>query len=63
MTHTQGKKVALITAQTVAWRVAVTQAFLPLLKEAPSAGIVNVSSALGSLTLNSDPSFSVPWWF
>lgn len=37
--------------------LAVTQAFLPLLREAPSARIVNVSSGLGSLTLNSDPEF------
>jgi NAD(P)-dependent dehydrogenase (short-subunit alcohol dehydrogenase family) len=35
--------------------VAVTQAMLPLLRKAPSARIVNVSSDLGSLTLNSDP--------
>jgi NAD(P)-dependent dehydrogenase (short-subunit alcohol dehydrogenase family) len=35
--------------------VAVTQAMLPLLRAAPSARIVNVSSGLGSLTLNSDP--------
>jgi NAD(P)-dependent dehydrogenase (short-subunit alcohol dehydrogenase family) len=37
--------------------VAVTQAMLPLLREAPAARIVNVSSAVGSLTLNSDPAF------
>lgn len=37
--------------------LSVTQAFLPLLREAPSARIVNVSSAIGSLTLNSDPAF------
>jgi NAD(P)-dependent dehydrogenase (short-subunit alcohol dehydrogenase family) len=35
--------------------VAVTQAMLPLLRKAPSARIVNVSSGLGSLTQNSDP--------
>jgi NAD(P)-dependent dehydrogenase (short-subunit alcohol dehydrogenase family) len=39
--------------------VAVTQAMLPLLHEAPAARIVNVSSGAGSLTLNSDPAF--PW--
>jgi len=39
--------------------VAVTQAMLPLLREAPAARIVNVSSGAGSLTLNSDPAF--PW--
>ena len=35
--------------------IAVTQAMLPLLREAPAARIVNVSSSVGSLTLNSDP--------
>lgn len=35
--------------------VAVTQAFLPLLKKAEAPRIVNVSSGLGSLTLNMDP--------
>ncbi|MCJ8138283.1 SDR family oxidoreductase [Falsirhodobacter halotolerans] len=33
----------------------VTQAMLPLLRQAPAARIVNVSSSLGSLTLNGDP--------
>jgi len=35
--------------------IAVTQAMLPLLREAHAARIVNVSSGVGSLTLNSDP--------
>ena len=35
--------------------IAVTQAMLPLLREAPAGRIVNVSSSTGSLTLNSDP--------
>ena len=35
--------------------LAVTQAFLPLLQKAAAARIVTVSSALGSLTVNSDP--------
>lgn len=35
--------------------LAVTQALLPLLRQSESAHIVNVSSGLGSLTLNSDP--------
>jgi NAD(P)-dependent dehydrogenase (short-subunit alcohol dehydrogenase family) len=35
--------------------IAVTQAMLPLLREAPAGRIVNVSSSVGSLTLNSDP--------
>ena len=37
--------------------VAVTQAMLPLLREAPAARIVNVSSGAGSLTRNSNPAF------
>ena len=37
--------------------LAVTQAMLPLLREASSARILNVSSGVGSLTLNSDPTF------
>ena len=39
--------------------LAVYQAMLPLLRKAPAARIVNVSSGVGSLTLNSDPGF--PW--
>lgn len=35
--------------------LAVTQAMLPLLRLAPAARIVNVSSALGSLAVNGDP--------
>jgi NAD(P)-dependent dehydrogenase (short-subunit alcohol dehydrogenase family) len=35
--------------------LAVTQAMLPLLRRSASARIVNVSSGLGSLTLNGDP--------
>jgi NAD(P)-dependent dehydrogenase (short-subunit alcohol dehydrogenase family) len=38
--------------------VAVTQAMLPLLRKAPSASIVNVSSGLGSLTKSSDPAWT-----
>jgi NAD(P)-dependent dehydrogenase (short-subunit alcohol dehydrogenase family) len=34
--------------------IAVTQAMLPLLREAPAARVVNVSSSSGSLTLNSN---------
>jgi len=45
--------------------VEVTQAFLPLLKAAPAARIVNVSSLLGSITMHVDPTspiygFKVP---
>jgi NAD(P)-dependent dehydrogenase (short-subunit alcohol dehydrogenase family) len=36
--------------------LAVTQAMLPLVRKAPSGRIVMVSSGLGSLTLNADPS-------
>jgi NAD(P)-dependent dehydrogenase (short-subunit alcohol dehydrogenase family) len=36
--------------------LAVTQAMLPLLREATAARIVNLSSSLGSLTLNGDAS-------
>lgn len=35
--------------------LAVTQAMLPLLRLAPAARIVNLSSALGSLSVNGDP--------
>jgi NAD(P)-dependent dehydrogenase (short-subunit alcohol dehydrogenase family) len=38
--------------------VRVTQAFLPLLRRSDAGRIVNMSSGLGSLTLNSDPSWS-----
>jgi NAD(P)-dependent dehydrogenase (short-subunit alcohol dehydrogenase family) len=37
--------------------LSVYQAMLPLLRESSDARIVNVSSAVGSLTLNADPSF------
>ena len=39
--------------------LAVTQAMLPLLRETPGSRIVNVSSGVGSLTMNSDP--ASPW--
>ena len=39
--------------------LAVTQAMLPLLREAPAARIVNVSSGAGSLTRNANPAH--PW--
>jgi NAD(P)-dependent dehydrogenase (short-subunit alcohol dehydrogenase family) len=38
--------------------LAVYQAMLPLLRATPGARIVNVSSAVGSLTTNSDPAFA-----
>ncbi len=37
---------------------AVTRALLPLLRKSPSGRIVNLSSGLGSLTQNSDPSWA-----
>lgn len=36
----------------------VTQAMLPLLKAAPAARIVNISSGLGSMALNEDPEWA-----
>jgi NAD(P)-dependent dehydrogenase (short-subunit alcohol dehydrogenase family) len=38
--------------------LAIYQAMLPLLREAPHARIVNVSSGVGSLTTNSNPAFA-----
>lgn len=38
--------------------LAVYQAMLPMLREAPVARIVNVSSGLGSLTMNADPNYA-----
>ena len=38
--------------------IAVTRAFLPLIKKSENGRIVNVSSGLGSLTQNSDPDWS-----
>lgn len=37
--------------------IAVTQAMLPLLREAPAGRIVNLGSSSGSLTLNANPSY------
>lgn len=37
--------------------ISVTQAMLPLLKESPAGRIVNVSSGVGSLTINSNPEY------
>jgi NAD(P)-dependent dehydrogenase (short-subunit alcohol dehydrogenase family) len=59
-----------VSAQTLeTWRstfdtnlfalIAVTQAFLPLLRESAAGRIVNVSSILGSLTLHSDPASDI----
>ncbi|WP_442591207.1 SDR family NAD(P)-dependent oxidoreductase [Pedobacter sp. AW31-3R] len=52
--------IAVISEMRTVWdtnvfgTLAVTQAFLPLLRKSTAARIVTVSSALGSLTLNSD---------
>jgi NAD(P)-dependent dehydrogenase (short-subunit alcohol dehydrogenase family) len=43
--------------------LAVYQAMLPLLRESPDARIVNVSSGLGSLTVNADPAFAYRSFF
>jgi len=43
--------------------IAVTQAMLPLLREAPAARIVNVSSAAGSLTRKADQANRSPIMF
>ncbi|MBL6081700.1 SDR family NAD(P)-dependent oxidoreductase [Belnapia sp. T18] len=37
--------------------LAVYQAMVPILRKTPNSRIINVSSGMGSLTLNSDPSF------
>jgi len=37
--------------------LAVYQAMLPLLRESSDARIINVSSAVGSLTSNADPAY------
>ncbi|MGS2737696.1 SDR family NAD(P)-dependent oxidoreductase [Sinomicrobium sp. M5D2P17] len=61
MLEAQKPSVVSITDMRVVWdtnvfgTLAVTQAFLPLLRKSEKARIVTVSSALGSLTLNSNP--------
>jgi NAD(P)-dependent dehydrogenase (short-subunit alcohol dehydrogenase family) len=39
--------------------LAVYQAMVPILRDTPHARIVNISSGMGSLTLNSDPNFAL----
>ena len=51
-------EVRVIWGTNVFGVLAVTQALLPLLREAPAARIVNVSSGVGSLTRNSDPAYT-----
>jgi NAD(P)-dependent dehydrogenase (short-subunit alcohol dehydrogenase family) len=61
----QKASVASIDEMRTVWEtnvfgvLAVTQALLPLIRKAPAPRIVNVSSGLGSLTANMDP--SNPW--
>ena len=43
--------------------LAVYQAMVPILRDTPNSRIVNVSSGAGSLTLNSDPGFSLRPFF
>jgi NAD(P)-dependent dehydrogenase (short-subunit alcohol dehydrogenase family) len=69
MLASQRPSIASISEMRTVWEtnvfgtLAVTQAFLPLLRKAPAARIVNVSSSLGSLTLNSDPNYPYRWGF
>lgn len=49
------EEVRLVFETNVFGVIAVTQAMLPLLREAPAGRIVNVSSSAGSLTMNADP--------
>src|SRR3569833_2767208 len=51
------REVRAVWETNVFGALAVYQAMLPLLREAPHARIVNVSSGVGSLTANSDPNF------
>jgi NAD(P)-dependent dehydrogenase (short-subunit alcohol dehydrogenase family) len=57
----QRASIASLTEMKTVWEtnvfgtLAVTQAFLPLLRKTAGARIVTVSSALGSLTLNASP--------
>lgn len=46
-------------ATNVIGPIAVAQAFLPLLEQAPAARIVNVSSSVGSLGLATDPAHPI----
>jgi NAD(P)-dependent dehydrogenase (short-subunit alcohol dehydrogenase family) len=42
--------------------IEITQVLLPLLRKSPAGRIVNVSSILGSLTLNADPNAQLGEW-
>ncbi|NJI71987.1 SDR family NAD(P)-dependent oxidoreductase [Sphingobacterium kitahiroshimense] len=65
MMASQRPSVASIAEMRTVWEtnvfavLSVTQSFLPLIRQAENPRIVNVSSGLGSLTLNADP--NSPW--
>jgi NAD(P)-dependent dehydrogenase (short-subunit alcohol dehydrogenase family) len=42
--------------------IGLTQAMMPLLRKSPAGRIVNVSSILGSITINSDPNSQIGDW-
>ncbi|MEU0568087.1 SDR family NAD(P)-dependent oxidoreductase [Nonomuraea sp. NPDC005983] len=52
---TPAEQVRQVLETNVIGVLAVTNAMLPLLRRSPSARIVNVSSAVGSITRHSDP--------
>ncbi|MDW6004097.1 SDR family NAD(P)-dependent oxidoreductase [Vibrio mangrovi] len=56
LSHVSYDEMQRLFATNVFGVVTVTQAMLPLLREAPAGRIVNMSSMNGSLTLNADPS-------
>lgn len=51
------EEIRIIFETNVLGVLAVTQAVLPLIRLSKSGRIINISSAVGSLTLNSDPNF------
>ena len=55
--HVSLDEVRAVCETNVFGVLAVYQAMLPLLRDAPEPRIVNVSSGVGSLTMNSDPAF------
>jgi NAD(P)-dependent dehydrogenase (short-subunit alcohol dehydrogenase family) len=56
-------EVRIVFETNVLGVIAVTQAMVPLLREAPVGRIVNIGSSAGSLTLNSDPATPHRWIF
>jgi NAD(P)-dependent dehydrogenase (short-subunit alcohol dehydrogenase family) len=53
--HTSDEELQTVFGTNLFSVIAVTRAFLPLLKKSPAGRIVNLSSILGSLTLHADP--------